>query len=302
MDRRRIRRLQRALRLTLRKEGRAQVFLAGICMTPLLPPGQPVTLEERAPKPGEVVVYETDQGWLAHRVVAVGGAELLIRADRPGSGIERVEQERVVGVWVPRKGGTRARLGLSPTVGRAVQQLSQGLSHPRILPVLGRVRRELRARLPRPRRVALRELEAPTPADLPGLSALGLWHQAVVVDSEEPAGSKTSRPPRFWVVEASARARGGLRIDFLEDRGLIQIALEPLLQGRGFGRALVEAAVAWARREGLTSLHAEIARDNRASRRLFQSAGFSRVARQVGISFRREAPIDAYRLELGNSE
>ncbi len=292
-----IRRRQRALRLTLEREGRAEVFLAGISMTPLLAPGRKITLEQRAPRKGEVVVYETRAGWIAHRVLAVSRETLLTRADRPGAGIERIRREKVVGVWTSAE-GDRA-LGLRAPVGRAVQRVSFMLSGARVLPALRQLRREVRARLPRPQKVGLRELTEVGPADIAGLSALHLWHRSGVTPDE--AGS------HFWVLEASGRARGGLRVDLpvdlkatLKDRqGIIQIEIEPVLQGRGFGRALVHAAVIWARNEGLSALHAEIARDNRASRGLFLSAGFSRVGRKVAVSFSREAVIDAYRLDLG---
>ncbi|MDF1564268.1 MAG: GNAT family N-acetyltransferase [Deltaproteobacteria bacterium] len=297
----RIRRLHRALRLGLREQGRARLYLAGVSMAPLLVPGQPLSVEARTPRRGEVAVYETEEGWLAHRVVGLAEGALLLRADRPGAGIERIPLERVVGVWVPDPAGgggrLRTRLALSPGVGRTLQRISGALSHPRVLPALRRLREGLEARASRPAGLHLRRLERLEPADLQGLSALGLWREAVVSEEAPPAAEAS----HFWVVEAGGggrRALGGLRLLRREGRGLLQIQLRPLIRGRGFGRALLAAAIQWAREEGLESLHAEIARDNLASRGLFLGAGFQPAARRVAVSPARGEPIDAFVLDL----
>lgn len=297
MDRVRIRRFQRALRLAVRRGGAADVYLAGVCMAPLLAPGSRIHLEDRPPRRGEVVIYETEAGWLAHRVVGVGEGELLIRPDRPGSGVERVARERVVGTWVPtaRQSAPRTRLALAPSVGRAVQRASTVLSGPRVFPILRGLRRNLRTRLPGPRDLTIRQLDRPGSDDLAGLSALGLWGGAVVSETAGEGAPIT----HFWILEGGGRARGGLALDQVEQRGLVHIVIEPNLHGRGHGRALLQAAIQWARAEGLASVDAEIARDNVASRRLFQKAGFVRIATKVAVSFQRGAVLDAYRLDLG---
>jgi len=52
------------------------------------------------------------------------------------------------------------------------------------------------------------------------------------------------------------------------------IAVDPALQGRGIGRALIEAAVAEARRRGVRRLTLRVFSPNERARRLYESAGF----------------------------
>lgn len=52
------------------------------------------------------------------------------------------------------------------------------------------------------------------------------------------------------------------------------LAVEPLLRRHGVGRALVEAAVAEARRRGTRKLSLRVLAHNAAARRLYEAAGF----------------------------
>jgi ribosomal protein S18 acetylase RimI-like enzyme len=52
------------------------------------------------------------------------------------------------------------------------------------------------------------------------------------------------------------------------------IAVDPALQGRGVGRALIEAAVAEARARGARRLTLRVFSANERARRLYESAGF----------------------------
>jgi len=52
------------------------------------------------------------------------------------------------------------------------------------------------------------------------------------------------------------------------------LAVDPALQGRGVGRALVEAAVAEAARRGARRLTLRVLGPNAAARRLYESCGF----------------------------
>jgi len=52
------------------------------------------------------------------------------------------------------------------------------------------------------------------------------------------------------------------------------IAVDPARQGRGIGRALIDAAVAEARRRGARRLTLRVFSPNERARRLYESAGF----------------------------
>ena len=88
---------------------------------------------------------------------------------------------------------------------------------------------------------------------------------------------------------------GYVRIDALEDGSgegagwRVSIGLLAAMQGRGLGRAALEAGCARAEAQGLTPLFADIHRDNPASRRIFEACGFAPVpGEQAGADgFRR---------------
>jgi acetyltransferase len=62
----------------------------------------------------------------------------------------------------------------------------------------------------------------------------------------------------------------------------VAVAVAEDVRGRGVGRRLVEAAVDWARRDGLVALTATMLADNPAIQRLLTSLGLPCRARPVG--------------------
>jgi ribosomal protein S18 acetylase RimI-like enzyme len=175
-----------------------------------------------------------------------------------------------------------------------VQRLSLAVSTERLLPRLRRLRDGVRRRLGPSRSPEIREIEALSAAYLRDLSRLGLWLDAAVSEVEDGA----SRRPLVLALVSGRRLWGGVRVDPRGEGGVIQIALEPALRGRGHGRALLAHTVAVARARGLAFLDAEIARDNQASLALFRGAGFTLEAPAVAVHLRRRTPFDRYRLDL----
>ena len=92
-------------------------------------------------------------------------------------------------------------------------------------------------------------------------------------------GRRRDRAARFWVAVSDGSAVGQVRIDAIDGVGVIAIVVDPRHRGRGFGAAILRAAIlAAAGDPGLTRLRALCHRDNRASLRLFEAAGFRRLA------------------------
>lgn len=72
----------------------------------------------------------------------------------------------------------------------------------------------------------------------------------------------------------------------------VALAVGDELQGRGIGRSLVEAAVAWAREVGIDRLSATMLSDNTPIRRLLTGLGLPTRVRQCGFG------VDAVTIDL----
>lgn len=77
-----------------------------------------------------------------------------------------------------------------------------------------------------------------------------------------------------------------LRFDYCENHALISIYTDPELHGQGLGPAALAAAVAWLKAAGpaVTVLEADVLASNRASHRLFSSAGFVPVSTRYALN------------------
>lgn len=60
------------------------------------------------------------------------------------------------------------------------------------------------------------------------------------------------------------------------------LAVSPAAQGRGLGRALLDALLAEARRRGVGEVVLEVRAENDAARRLYAAAGFERIGLRRG--------------------
>lgn len=97
-------------------------------------------------------------------------------------------------------------------------------------------------------------------------------------------------PHRYLFVAVSDdRDIGVLRLDVEGEVAEVSIYVVPGLQGRGFGAAILEAAVDWAETNLTVScLTAEVSRTNEASARLFTKAGFALISETDGWLFLRK--------------
>jgi RimJ/RimL family protein N-acetyltransferase len=85
---------------------------------------------------------------------------------------------------------------------------------------------------------------------------------------------------RLWIAEDGGLAIGQLRVDRAPDGvGVVSIGLAPDATGRGRGPTILQMGLAAAARElGITRARAIVLPANLRSRRLFERAGFVRVA------------------------
>jgi len=81
------------------------------------------------------------------------------------------------------------------------------------------------------------------------------------------------------------------------EAGLRMLAVSPEAQGRGVGRALVEACVVRGRKEGKEGLFLHSGEWMRAAHRLYESVGFGRVPERDWVP-EPDIPLLAFRLDL----
>jgi len=98
------------------------------------------------------------------------------------------------------------------------------------------------------------------------------WAQAVA----EPYWLRT------WGAEVGGSIRGHLdlhggRLPSESHRALLGMGVERGFRGRGYGRALLAAAIAWARHAGLAWLDLGVFAHNHRARALYAAAGFIEV-------------------------
>ncbi len=128
-----------------------------------------------------------------------------------------------------------------------------------------------------------------TPDEGPRLRAIRL---AALEDAPDAFGSTYSetaaRPPESWPAQLRSLAtfvavvdgadggmvRGGPAPDDPGDALLLSMWVAPTARGRGVGRALVGAVVAWARAEGFARLLLDVADQNAPAVALYARLGF----------------------------
>jgi putative acetyltransferase len=75
------------------------------------------------------------------------------------------------------------------------------------------------------------------------------------------------------VADASVRRLGAMRVRHVASLG---IGVHPAYQGIGLGRAMMEAAVAWAEDVGIERLELSVRGDNHRAIALYEAMGFER--------------------------
>lgn len=66
----------------------------------------------------------------------------------------------------------------------------------------------------------------------------------------------------------------------LDESELLEIAVQPAMQGRGYGKALLAQAIALARRNGAVCMFLEVRESNARARKMYTSFGFEETGRR----------------------
>jgi ribosomal protein S18 acetylase RimI-like enzyme len=93
-----------------------------------------------------------------------------------------------------------------------------------------------------------------------------------------------ANPEGVFVYEAGGRVVGYIttRLDGRSRIGWIpNIAIDPASQGRGVGKALMQAALDYLRASGMLYAKIETLEQNKKGRKFYPSVGFKEVARQI---------------------
>lgn len=231
------------------------------------------------PRPGWIVAIVSKGRHVTHRVVKVDGEKFWTRGDATpdleGPYLPHEALGRVVGFW---REGKYHRLDrrIDDLVGLASNHAQNRL-------------RRLARRLP-----ALKRAVAQKDLGHPALSALvvrllGLAAGEIDVTHEELAAAPEREPVEMggsWVF--IARSRLGRMGEAVLDRvaaladpatGYVSgLSVHALFRRLGAGRALLGAIEKKARAKGIGRLGALVRKDNAASRALFESVGYRRVA------------------------
>lgn len=151
---------------------------------------------------------------------------------------------------------------------------------------------------PRVRDIRLRAL-----LDAP--DAFGQTHEEVVASSEDDwrawiQGWGESHAHVAYIAEDEDRwvgmAVGDIHDASADHAHLFAMWVDPSMRGRGVGAALVEAVIAWSRREGVDEIHLTVAEANPAASRLYERFGFARTGGSRPI--RDGSPLRCAEMEL----
>ncbi len=66
----------------------------------------------------------------------------------------------------------------------------------------------------------------------------------------------------------------------VDEAELLEIAVDPVFQGQGFGKALLTRAVEGAKTGAARCIHLEVRKSNERARKMYQSAGFIEVGQR----------------------
>lgn len=66
----------------------------------------------------------------------------------------------------------------------------------------------------------------------------------------------------------------------LDESELLEIAVQPAMQGRGYGKALLAQAITLARRNGAVRMFLEVRESNARARKMYTSFGFEETGRR----------------------
>jgi ribosomal protein S18 acetylase RimI-like enzyme len=123
-------------------------------------------------------------------------------------------------------------------------------------------------------------------------SAFGSSHAREVAFTEEQwRGRISQRSVTFFAREESAdaasagKAPAGLAGVYVEDgaANLVSMWVRPAARGLGAGKALVEAAAAWAKANDFGTLFLWVTESNTSARRLYEGCGFTPTGKRQSL-------------------
>jgi ribosomal-protein-alanine N-acetyltransferase len=127
-----------------------------------------------------------------------------------------------------------------------------------------------------------REIDRMRPEDVPVVAAIDARTFVQAKDGPSPEARMTeelARPwTRAWVAREGAEVVAYLLAwHVVDELHVLNVATVPAMRRRGIGRALVDAAVAYARASQIRLLVLEVRRSNRAALLLYRQVGFAAI-------------------------
>ena len=98
----------------------------------------------------------------------------------------------------------------------------------------------------------------------------------------------------------SAHKIDGFILDLItqDEAEILTLGVAPAMRRRGIGRKLIDDLARRARKKGARRLVLEVATDNNAALRLYESSGFTPLGQRPGYYRRKNSNIDAFILGL----
>ena len=138
-------------------------------------------------------------------------------------------------------------------------------------------------------------IERVDPGDALRLDRLAALHAAAFADSSRGwSAAEIGSLAANGVLLAEDADQGFALVSLAADEAeLLTIAVAPTSRRRGLGGRLLSHAIDAARAAGAIAMHLEVADDNAAARRLYESQEFAQVARRPGYYRRGAQRVDA---------
>jgi ribosomal protein S18 acetylase RimI-like enzyme len=119
------------------------------------------------------------------------------------------------------------------------------------------------------------------------IAATGLSPQAAAREAADTyarllPGEFATAGHHFWYAYDGERRAGFLWVKVTDDTAFVyNVAVEPELRRRGYGRAIMLAAERWCRDRGLTSIGLRVFAHNAGARALYEQLGFVETSRTM---------------------